>query len=464
MSNFLAIATVTSAIQQILREAISEQLPGAEVTTLRLDDLAKAGGQAGINVYLFQASPNPALRNNPFPSVDGGGNVLQQATVALDLHYILTYYGNEERYEPEQLLALATIALTKMPQLTNDWIARTIAGAAGAGLAGSDLATQQERIRVTPLAMSIDELHRVWNLFSPTPYRLSTVYSASAILLSVGDPATQALPVRTTRITSMAAPPMKIIDWNPKRFRFLVDDSVEIVAKGVDNSTVALLDDVPVATRRTAQGVAATVPNRISAGAVSLRLGIAASDGTAIATSEAVPVVIVPALGSPPILRDLQGNPGVVVWPRPEPLPSQASEVILTSLDHPGRGLSSSETQTFPLAHGLWDWSEKPSDALRRAFMQNGHHLADDARIVALGEELRVRSATQPFPEFALRRNRSALTAFHGLAQDDPEGSVAFAFSSLARGRYLVRLRIDGVESPLTIVDGAYVGPLLEVS
>ncbi|HUO32043.1 MAG TPA: hypothetical protein VMU80_22685, partial [Bryobacteraceae bacterium] len=52
------------------------------------------------------------------------------------------------------------------------------------------------------------------------------------------------------------------------------------------------------------------------------------------------------------------------------------------------------------------------------------------------------------------------------LAESDEPGTLAFAIPSLPKGDYLVRLRMDGVESQLTAdpVTGEYSGPLVAIS
>lgn len=463
MSNFLGLATLTSTIQQILREAVAEVVPGAEVTTLRPDDMTKTGASSGINVYLFQVSPNTTLRNEPFPVRDSAGASLQGNAIALDLHYLVSFYGKEERYEPEQLYALATVALARSPILSGERIARAVAGAAGAALAGSDLAAQAERIRLTPLALSLDELQRTWSLFSPTPYRLSALYAASVVLLNIDEAPGRALPVREARASGGPFVAPRIRDLSPRRLTFADRATVEIVADGVDATTVAFLDDAPVATRRGGRGLVAEIPGGVAAGTVAVRLGTARSGEPPVPSSDPTSLLILPTVVETRSRSDERGTT-VAALTRPAARTGQAQELVLSPLGQPGRGLSSQEALRFAFAAGLWPSEGKPSEGLLRAFAQNGRPLPADAEIVALGAERRVRSASEPFPEYALRRDEGGTYAFHGLTKDDPEGAVAFAFSSLPAGRYLVRVRIDDAESAVTVVNGVYVGPILEAA
>jgi len=60
----------------------------------------------------------------------------------------------------------------------------------------SDLGEQVERVRVTPLPLSVDEMSKLWNAFQ-TQYRLSSAYHASVVLIDSSAPIRAALPVLT---------------------------------------------------------------------------------------------------------------------------------------------------------------------------------------------------------------------------------------------------------------------------
>ena len=243
MSNFLAIATITASVQQIVRESVVNRLPGAEVTTLRPDELSRDSNLAGVNVYLFQASPNPALRNSDLPVRDSEGIVVQRPTTALDLHYLFTYFGKEEKQEPEQLLALTCIAMNQAAVLGRDRITRTIASAPSEGLAGSDLASQQERVRFTPYPLTIQEIHQLWTVFSPVPYRLSNVYVASVVLLDGDEVPEKALPVSSTRFLANPTMPPKIREASPTRISYSSNMSVQLTGDNFINGMTAFAND-----------------------------------------------------------------------------------------------------------------------------------------------------------------------------------------------------------------------------
>ena len=62
MSNALAIATVTTALAQIVRTAAQSVVNGADVLTGRPDPNASPAHR--IHLFLYQVSPNGAMRNS----------------------------------------------------------------------------------------------------------------------------------------------------------------------------------------------------------------------------------------------------------------------------------------------------------------------------------------------------------------------------------------------------------------
>jgi hypothetical protein len=179
MSNALAIATVTTTLAQIVRSAAQSIVPGAEVLTERPD--GAASGQARIRLFMYQVSPNPALRNNDLPVRSGDGKLLRRPTAALDLHYLLAFYGNETQLETQRMLGAVARDLQTQAVLGRQMI--TDAVASQSFLTGSNLAEAVEQIKFTPLPLSLEELSKLWSVFFQTPYVLSMAYQASVVLI-----------------------------------------------------------------------------------------------------------------------------------------------------------------------------------------------------------------------------------------------------------------------------------------
>jgi hypothetical protein len=104
MSNALAIATVTETLLHLLQNHLDvAQVPGATVSALPPDSPTGLANP-GVNIFLYQISPNPALRNADLPTRLTNGTLLHRPQSALDLHYLLTFYGEETRLEQQRLL------------------------------------------------------------------------------------------------------------------------------------------------------------------------------------------------------------------------------------------------------------------------------------------------------------------------------------------------------------------------
>lgn len=194
MSNFLAIATVTAALRQTLNAVVGIDVPGAEVTTMRPDEPKKV--EPHVNIYLYQVTPNAAWRNMDLPTRRNGGELVQRPQAALDLHYLLTFYGNEEKLEPQRLLGSVVRTLHRMPIITRQVIRDTITNPLFDFLAGSDLADGVELVKLTPTPLSTEELSKLWSVFFQTPYALSIAYQGTVVLIESEDVPQRALPVR----------------------------------------------------------------------------------------------------------------------------------------------------------------------------------------------------------------------------------------------------------------------------
>lgn len=197
MSNFLAVATVTAALRELLLAAVGPDVPGADVTTLRPNGTATA---TSINIYLYQVMPSAALSNADLPTRRGDGQIVQRPVAALDLHYLLTFLGAEAQLEPQRLLGSAVRALHSRPVLTRETIRQTIAKPLFSFLAESNLADAVELVKFSPVPLSLEELSKLWSIYFQTPYSLSIAYQATVVLIESEVSTHAALPVSARNI------------------------------------------------------------------------------------------------------------------------------------------------------------------------------------------------------------------------------------------------------------------------
>jgi hypothetical protein len=203
MSNFLAVATVTATLSRTLTAAVGTDVPGAAVTTLRPDDSSNGTPGAGVNIYLYQVTPNAARRNADLPTRGEDGRLVHRPQVALDLHYLLSFYGNEVQLEPQRLLGSVVRTLHTRPILTRQMVRDTVGDASNAFLASSNLADEVESIKFAPSSFSLEELSKLWSVFFQVPYTLSVAYQASVVLIEPEVQAQKALPVRERNVYVM---------------------------------------------------------------------------------------------------------------------------------------------------------------------------------------------------------------------------------------------------------------------
>jgi hypothetical protein len=200
MSNDLAVATVTATLSEQLRLAVEADVSGAGISMTRPDQLESIT-TPGVNIFLYQVTPNPAYRNDDLPTRRSDGTVVERPQVALDLHYLLTFYGDEASLEPQRVLGSVVRTLHARPLLTRRAIRDTIDNVTSFPyLQGSDLAEQIERVKFTPISLNLEELSKLWSVFFQTAYRLSVAYIGNLVLIDANDNPQQALPVQNRNV------------------------------------------------------------------------------------------------------------------------------------------------------------------------------------------------------------------------------------------------------------------------
>ncbi|WP_144109698.1 DUF4255 domain-containing protein [Paraburkholderia sp. BCC1886] len=193
MSGANAIAAVTASLRNLLAQAVTlePELQDTSVTTLPMDRARDANNNANqLNVFLYQAMPSAAWRNMPIPqevqSLESGVPPL-----ALNLYYLITAYGRDnDAHVPFShfLLGRAMSVLHDHPLLGRDEIR--------VALPDNDLYQQIERVRFTLQPLSVEDIFRLWSGFQ-TQYRLSASYEVAVVLIDSRRATRAPLPVLT---------------------------------------------------------------------------------------------------------------------------------------------------------------------------------------------------------------------------------------------------------------------------
>jgi len=207
MSNFKSVAMVTATLQRELQAAVQADVAGATVTTVRpIEGAATNLPTLGLNLFLFQVSPNPHLRNADLPTRRAGGEAMRRPVAALDLHYLVSFYGDDAKLEQQRLLGSAVAFLHSQPQLTRAQIQAAAGDPSKTFLSDSDLADQADLVHFAPMNLSLEELSRLWSVLLQTSYVLSFTFKASVVMLERPVATRPALPVREVRLAATPLP------------------------------------------------------------------------------------------------------------------------------------------------------------------------------------------------------------------------------------------------------------------
>lgn len=191
MSNTLAIAAVTNAIRNLLQSelpALDAELSDLNVTTRTPDAARKNLAGTSLNVFLYEAVSNAGWRNQDLPAQVRPGEA-GTPPLALNLHYLLTSYARDDADQQavsHRVLAGAMSVLHDHPVLDSSELA--------AALTDNDVAAQPERIRITPLQLSLDDISKLWTAFQAN-FRLSAAYEARVLLIDSRNASRSPLPV-----------------------------------------------------------------------------------------------------------------------------------------------------------------------------------------------------------------------------------------------------------------------------
>ncbi len=278
MSNALAIAAVTESIVSLVTEGLDASLvTGAQVTALPPDGSGLP--TPGVNIFLYQVSPNKAYRNADLPTRDAQGNLLRKPMAALDLYYLFTFYGDATAREQERLLGAVALTLQANPTLPRSLI-QSIQSSTSF-LNTSTLDTQSELIRFTPIVFSLEELSKLWSFLLKIDYVLSTAYVASVVLIETNDIVPgPALPVLSYNFTAqpIAAPVITAVAATPDATKpILAGSSIAIsgtnLAAPSGSVTQLLLNGSAVtANVVSAQEITLALPATLAAGAQTVQV------------------------------------------------------------------------------------------------------------------------------------------------------------------------------------------------
>jgi Pvc16 N-terminal domain len=183
MSNHLAIATVTATLARIIQTGIQSATGSAPKVTMLQPSAGSAIPETGVNVYLYQVTPNTSYINSDLTHRRPKGDLIRRAQIGVDLSYMLTVYGDEQRMEAQIFMSAILRTLVDYPFLTSSMFQETIDDPQYDFLYGSTLPEQNERVRLTPLALNSSEAFQIWSQLPQAKSTLAILYQATVVLI-----------------------------------------------------------------------------------------------------------------------------------------------------------------------------------------------------------------------------------------------------------------------------------------
>lgn len=199
MSGPLSIAAVTAVLKDVLTMGLLSHdlssIGSYAVTALPPDRISTGTDEPNqLNLFLYHLTPNLGWRNEGLPSRDARGTRTANAPLALDLHYLLTAYGAAD-LNAEVLLGFAMQMLHESQTLTRARLRQVLGVPSPFGsLSALDLADQIETIKISPVYLNTEELSKMWTAMQ-SRYRPTMAYTVSVVLIQANEPVTAPPPV-----------------------------------------------------------------------------------------------------------------------------------------------------------------------------------------------------------------------------------------------------------------------------
>ncbi|MEN1783509.1 MAG: DUF4255 domain-containing protein [Bacteroidota bacterium] len=444
----LRIAAVTHVLKDLLNDGLINQNIAAILdTTVTVSSVCPAqvdtGGdvQTQLNLFLYRTSVNTAWSNLAHPYRNTQGERTKSPPLAVNLHYLLTAFGRNE-LDGEILLGYAMQLFHENAGLGRDLINNSLVIAQGNAslppslrqVASSGLADQIEQVKISHDPINMEEMTRLWTAFQ-IRYRPCAAYTATVVLLERERRNRPSLPVQKRQvfavpfqrplieqIVSQAGnnPANPIVEMR----RIVIGDRIIIKGQQLRKESVYIQlnqTSIPLDPNDADTNITPTE--------ISFVLDIPPGQ-TLKAGVQGLQVIQPMTLTQPPEITEGMG--GIVVTPQP-------------SIQ---RGENSSNLQSFVLSPSI------TIDSFVGLQLELGvsPDIETGQRTVLLLNEINALGTPQSY---------SFVVSTTGAL---PLGTISVSLSQVTSGDYLVRLVVDGAESPLTTVpDGTFNGPLITI-
>jgi hypothetical protein len=417
MSNALAIAGVTAVLQYYLGNVysgLSAIFGGTPTVSAKAPDMVQTEITANqslnqINLFMHQVTHNPGWRNQDLPSMSSDGKSrLKNPPLALDLHYLLTAYGSQD-WQAEGLLGYAVLLLHQSPVLTRQDIRTAMAALPlndstnplSTALGAAGLADQIEMIKITPETLGKEEMAWLWTALK-ADYRPTFPFQVSVVLLEPQLTTSFARPVLTRNIAAQAGPPPLLFELQlPVGQQAPAQgDTVTVTGQSLTGASKIALSNAriginyppfaPTTVRDTSVTFKVpTDPTGLPPGGYDLSVLFTNSGGTAVLSTNTLPMGIAPTVSGSPIATNNTSGTLVALTCAPDVVPGQTVSLSLGSVT--GGNSISASAQTF----------DSKTNSLRFQFptLSAGQYLVV-LSVDGVDSPIQVNWNATPFPKF----------------------------------------------------------------
>jgi hypothetical protein len=203
VSSRAAIGAISAVLVELIKTQMSDLnavhplFPNEVAVTAQAPDLIelKTDAPPQVNLFLYRVSPNQGWWNEGQPSRAADGTLLCSPPLALNLHYLLTAYGQSD-YQAELMLGYAMYLLHQNSVIDFKTLQTALATLPPGfdQLSAPDLAYQPESITITLEPSDTEEIARLWTAIS-TNYRPTATYVVTVVLINTPTAQQSALPV-----------------------------------------------------------------------------------------------------------------------------------------------------------------------------------------------------------------------------------------------------------------------------
>jgi len=190
MTNDYAIAVISEGIKRKLNNALIQQF-NMHVDFTFTKPASPPPAEPTINIMMYQALINPSLRNNELileqRNIDNSNQVKEVQTifVPLTLHYLLSFYGPEEKLIPQRLMAAAVGVMHENPVLSVENL-NAILSNMEESRPSQTIPPYSEPVILSWSNITADDSFKLWSALQ-TPYASSIAYEANTAIIYCGE-------------------------------------------------------------------------------------------------------------------------------------------------------------------------------------------------------------------------------------------------------------------------------------